>query len=95
MLLTCIYKKRTLYLLKDLTMNTTQELIERHEECINILDSITHFERLIRVDKDTIDQLPIEFKDVRDKFNHKIDVYQKCIERLEQRYQKAFRELTA
>ena len=82
-------------MLKDLTMNTTQELIERHEECINILDSITHFKRLIEVDKDTIDQLPIEFKDVRDKFNHKIDVYQKCIERLEQRYQKAFRELTA
>ena len=67
---------------------TTQELIEAHEKCIEVLEAIRTFERFIKSAHENIDGFAGTFPELRRKYIHRIEIYQMCITRLQERYSK-------
>mgnify|MGYP000970647621 FL=1 len=66
----------------------THELINKHQKCIEILEAIQTFEMLIKSAQENIDGFCGTFPELRKKYNHKLEIYQMCIERLMKRYEK-------
>jgi len=64
----------------------TKELIIKHHNCIKIIEGIETFQNLIELNKDHIRIMNGWFPDVTQKYIHKIEIYQMCIERLKERY---------
>jgi hypothetical protein len=68
---------------------TTQDIkqnIKRHETCIEILEGINHYKRMISHRWDSINGFPGEFPSLRAKYVHDVDIYQRCIARLSSRF---------
>ena len=68
---------------------TTQDIkqnIKRHETCIEILEGISYYKRMISHRWDSINGFPGEFPWLRAKYVHDVDIYQRCIERLTSRF---------
>lgn len=62
------------------------KLIEKHQLKIEILEAIQHFARMIEHKQESIDGFPGTFINLRMKYLHNIEIYNKCINRLKQRY---------
>lgn len=67
---------------------TTTERIKKHQDCIEILEAIQTFEMLIKSGKENIDGFAGTFPEIRRKYIHNIEIYQMCITRLQERYNK-------
>jgi hypothetical protein len=67
-------------------MIDTKELIAKHEKSIAILEGIQHFKSMIKHYNDSINGFGGLFGDLREKYTDKIDTYNRCIERLYNRY---------
>ena len=68
---------------------TTQERIEAHEKCIEVLEAIDTFENRIELAKWDIEFGFIrEFPTLVKEYKHRIEIYQMCITRLQERYNK-------
>jgi len=80
MLIMCIFDK-----LKTKNMNTKRQ-IERHQTCIDILEGIQHFEMMISHTETSIEAGKKWCSDFVPKWEHKVLIYYKCIERLKDRY---------
>ena len=65
---------------------STRLLIEKHQNCIEVLEGIKHFESAIRLKKESINGFPGTFPELRRKYIHNVEIYRKCIERLTKRY---------
>lgn len=70
------------------------DTIDKLQMCINIQEGIKTFTNLRNFQKDNILQLNGNFPDLKDKYIHNIDIYNKCIERLEKRYNNIIKTLT-
>jgi len=64
----------------------TKKLIEKHENCIRIIEAIATFQNLIELNKDHIRIMNGWFPDIYQMYIHKIEIYNMCIERLKERY---------
>lgn len=64
----------------------TQEQIERHQMCIQILEAIQHFENVKNHKQESISALGGMLPELRKKYINELDTYNRCIERLNQRY---------
>lgn len=69
-------------------MNTAREL-ERLDTCIKIVEGISYFKRMLKSQQESIDGFQGTFPELRRKLIHRMEVYQKCVDRLQQRYEKA------
>jgi hypothetical protein len=69
-------------------MNTKAEL-NKLETCVKIVEGIRLFKRLIESQQESLDGFQGTFPELRRKLIHRIEIYQKCVQRLEQRYEKA------
>ena len=67
-------------------MENTQNLIDKHQTLISILESIQHFENMIKMTTDSINSISGMFPDLHKKYTHNIDTYKRCINRLNDRY---------
>jgi len=76
---------------KNSSMFTTHH-IKQHEVCIEILEGINHFKRMIDSRKESILGFAGTFYDLRIKYTHDIEIYNMCINRLEERYYKIIEE---
>jgi len=65
----------------------TSELIKKHQTCIEILESIKHFQRLTISAQENIDGFCGTFPGLRKKYTHNKEIYQMCIDRLMLRYE--------
>jgi len=66
----------------------TKDLIKKHKTCIEILEAIEVFESLIEHKALSIEALNGNFPDLKAKYLHNIDIYKRCINRLNLRYTK-------
>ena len=64
----------------------TKTLIDNHQLCIEILEGISHFQSSIRLKKESLNGFAGTFYELRIKYAHNIDIYNRCINRLNQRY---------
>lgn len=69
-------------------MNTKVEL-DKLETCIKIVESIRFFKRMLESQQESLDGFQGTFPELRRKLIHKVEIYQKCADRLQQRYEKA------
>ena len=67
---------------------TTKKLIKQHKKKIEILEAIRHFENAIKLKTGSINGYPGTFPELRRKYIHNIEIYNKCIQRLTERYSK-------
>jgi ABC-type Zn uptake system ZnuABC Zn-binding protein ZnuA len=67
-------------------MNNVKSKIDKLQTCIEILEAITHFENMIKLKKESINGFSGTFPELRKKYLHNIQIYQKCMIRLIQRY---------
>ena len=67
--------------------------IEKHQQCIDILMGIKSFQRRIITVEESINGFPGTFLELRIKYAHRIDIYIRCINRLNQRYYKLLNEI--
>jgi len=72
---------------------TTQEKIDKHQVCIEILEAIRLYMRLISNVYEGLNGFPGTFPRLRKKCEHDIDIYNRCIRRLESRHEKVLGEL--
>ena len=69
---------------KHLKMNRREKL-----ECLlEIQEAVESFERRIECTQESIDGFAGQFKELRDKYTDNIDTYERCIDRLNQRFSK-------
>ena len=66
----------------------TKKLIKQHEKQIAILEAIRHFEKAIELKTGSLNGYPGTFPELRRKYNRNIEIYNKCIQRLTERYLK-------
>jgi hypothetical protein len=71
----------------------THILIDKHQKCIDILDGIKHFQKMITIYEDNVNGFPGTFYSLRIKYLHNIEIYRMCIERLMKRYNAVLNEL--
>jgi hypothetical protein len=64
----------------------TKGLITKYEKSIAILEGIQHFKTMIKHTNNSINGFGGSFRDLREKYMDKIDTYNRCIERLYNRY---------
>ena len=64
----------------------SKELISKHQTCIEVLESVKHFEDRIKHKERSINGFSGNFIWLRVKYQYDIDTYQKCIGRLMERY---------
>ena len=65
---------------------SNRSLIEKHQMCIEILEGIMHFEQRKKHRIESIDGFAGIFPELRKKYVNEIDTINRCIKRLEQRY---------
>lgn len=65
-------------------------LIEKHQKAIEILLQIEYFENLIQMTNDSLKGIAGEFANLKIKYEHDGVIYNKCIDRIKQRYDKLF-----
>lgn len=73
-------------------MDTEKEL-ERLETCTKIVEGIGYFKRMLKSGQESLDGFQGTFPELRRKLVHRMEVHQKCVDRLQQRYEKAVAEL--
>lgn len=73
----------------------TKELINVHQTCIEILEAIHLFEVRKKMSIRSKDAPVIKefFPDLVQKYSHQIDIYGRCITRLNERYAKMLRTI--
>lgn len=62
------------------------ELINKHQTCIEIIEAIMHFERRKKHIVESIESIAGTFPDLRRKYVNDIDTINRCITRLQERY---------
>jgi hypothetical protein len=62
--------------------------IKNHETSIELLEAMQHFENLIKHKETAIKMCENSFPRLQYKYIHNIDIYNKCINRLQNRYNK-------
>lgn len=67
--------------------------IEYLEKAIEIQEAIEHFKRLIRSKNDSINGFAGTFPELRKKYFDNIHTYNRCIIRLEERFEKLLKEV--
>lgn len=73
---------------------TTTDLIKSHEECINVLEAIKSYEARIENAKwNNLHWFVMSFPKIIKENEHRIEIWQKCIERLKLRYDKLKRTI--
>jgi len=70
---------------KTLHMKTTKDRLRTHQTIIEILEAIQTFENLIMSKMDSINGFAGTFRELRIKYTHDIDIYERCIVRLNER----------
>lgn len=70
-----------------------KSLIDKHQMCIEILEGISKFEKRKNRRMDSIDGFAGTFPELRRKYENEIATINRCIERLEQRYKRVFKNL--
>jgi len=69
-------------------MKTIDQLIERQQKGMEILEGIQHFLTLIKSTKQNINGFAGTFPGLKIKYEHNLEIYWMCVRRLEQRYKK-------
>jgi len=64
----------------------TPSLIDKHQQCIEIVEAIAHFQMSKRHTIRSIESFGGTFPNLRKKYIHNIDIYNRCINRLKERY---------
>jgi len=72
---------------------TTEQIIEVHQTCTQILEGIQHFENMVKLTQDHIDLVKGMFPELGKRYDREMDIYKMCIERLKQRYVNQTRKL--
>lgn len=67
---------------------TTRELIQAHKKCIEVLEAIQTFDRKIVDAKYWSELYKLQFYAIKKQYQHLIEIYQMCITRLQERYNK-------
>jgi len=70
-------------------------LIEKHETAIRILEVIKSAERQINLYQGSLDGFPGTFAELKRKYKHKIQILNMSIERLKQRHQNIINQLNS
>ena len=73
-------------------MKNTNELIKKHESCILILEAIQFYNRRISLNEESINGFAGTFPRLKTKYLNDIDTIERCIKRLEQRYNNALNQ---
>jgi len=68
--------------------------IKKHEICISILQGVSEFEERKKMITESFYGFSSSFPELKEKYLRDIEIHDKCIERLKQRYNKALTELT-
>jgi hypothetical protein len=63
-------------------------LKKKHQQGIEILEAMETFNRRIKSTQDSLNGFGGQFEWLRKKYTHNIEIYEKCVERLYQRYMK-------
>lgn len=66
---------------------------ETLETMLQIEDGINQFKLLIEIELDNVAKHGKDFQELRKKYVHNIDIYNKCITRLEERFTKQLNTL--
>ena len=66
---------------------------EKLECLLEIQEAVEFFERKIESAEESIDGFIGQFKELRDKYTDRIDTYERCIDRLNQRFSKRLKTL--
>lgn len=69
-------------------MNTKAEL-DKLETCVKIVEGIRFFKRMIESQQESLDGFQGTFPELRRKLIHRAEIYQKCADRLQERYERA------
>lgn len=64
-----------------------------HQTCIELIEAMDHFKRMVQLTNDSIEGFPGSFPELKRKYNHKLEIYRACINRLEDRYHKQLKTL--
>ena len=72
---------------------SSRSLIDKHQMCIAILEGIMHFEQRKKHRIESINGFAGTFPELRRKYLNDIDTINRCIKRLEQRYQRVLNDL--
>jgi hypothetical protein len=67
-----------------------EKIINKHKECIDIIDAIHCFQKRCNIYCKSLATFP----ELKDTYWHKIDIMLMCIKRLNERYNKALKEST-
>jgi len=65
-----------------------KKLIEKHKKSIEILENIEQYCLRIKLEAKHNRLFKDDFPDLTEKCNHNIEIYKKCIERLNEKYAK-------
>ena len=76
-------------------MKTTKQRIRTHETLIEILEAIQSFEGYIQHRQESINGFAGTFPRLRNEYLHNIDIYQRCITRLNLRHSTLIKTLSA
>ena len=72
---------------------SSRSLIDKHQMCIEILEGIMHFELRKKYRIESVEGFAGTFPELRRKYVNDIDTINRCIKRLEQRYQRVMNGL--
>lgn len=68
--------------------------IDIHEKCIGISKAIEYFQQKIQSKKESIAGFAVfNFPDIKRKWEHDMNIYERCIDRLFERYNKTLKQL--
>ena len=75
-------------------MIDTKTIIDNHQLCIEIMEGIASFQRYILNAQRNLEQYQeFRFRDMEENQKHQIDIYERCIVRLQLRYSKVLKEI--
>lgn len=74
-------------------MINTEKEIKKHERIIRVYEMIAYYQAAIKHNQRSLQGVPGTFPELVEKYNHNIEIYVKCIERLVKRLVK-LNELT-
>lgn len=66
---------------------------EKIECLLEIQEAVEYFERRIEFSQETMDGYGGYFRELRDKYTDRIDTYERCIDRLNERFSKRLNTL--
>jgi hypothetical protein len=77
------------------SIKNSRAIIDKHQVCIEILEGIQYFEQSKKHKIESIEGFAGTFPELRRKYVHEIDIYNRCIKRLEQRHDKVILSILA